>query len=274
MLAFAANSVIGRLALTNDPTEFFLIDPANYTLIRLISGACMLGFITFLRHGISKSAFSGSNIYSALFLFIYAAAFSFSYISIDTGVGALILFASVQLSMFAWAVFKKQQPGIWEFGGSAIALFALFWFVSPGLSAPDPIASALMACSGIAWAAYTIMGKQVINPLAATAGNFVIAAPIALALVVFHQSHLTMNGVVLAILSGAITSGIGYAVWYGVLPHLSTSRAAISQLSVPVLAGIGGSLFVSESWSQRFTIASILILGGIAIGIFGKHSKN
>ncbi|WP_026296672.1 DMT family transporter [Hirschia maritima] len=272
MLAFAANSVIGRIALTENASGSAFIDPGNYTLIRIVSGATILCALTGLKHGLSKQALNGSHPISALFLLGYAAAFSYSYVSIDTGMGALILFACVQLSMFAWAIFKQEKPHYWEYSGSIIALLALSWLVSPGLTAPPLIPAMLMVISGIAWAGYTIRGQKSPDPLSTSAGNFLIASPIAL--LFLNPTNITHYGILLAVLSGALTSGLGYALWYSVLPNLSTTRAAISQLSVPILAGIGGSFILAEEWSARFSISSLFILGGIGLAIFGKQARN
>ncbi len=272
MLAFAANSVLGRLALTQTPTQAALIDPANYTLIRLISGAIVLGLLAGLKNGFNKTAFAGSNIISAFSLFLYAAAFSFSYVAIDTGLGALILFACVQLTMMGWAVVQKYKFTLGEILGSLVAFGALIWLVSPGVSAPDPIAAVLMAISGIAWGIYSIRGQKSASALSASAGNFLLTIPMTLILI--RPFDFNPMGIALAVTSGAITSGLGYALWYSVLPKLTTSRAAISQLSVPVLAGIGGSFVLSENWTLRFTIASTLILGGIALAIISKRKTS
>lgn len=272
MLAFAANSLIARIALSEIPSGQAFIDPASYTLIRLVSGGLVLGIFVGVKKNFSHKAFSGADILSAVFLFLYAAAFSFAYVNLNTGLGALILFTSVQLTMFGWAIFKKTPINIWEIFGAIIALGALAWLVSPGLTAPSPLAAFLMAMSGIAWGAYSIRGRSAVSPLSATAGNFLLTIPMAIILMRFTE--LNAYGMGLAIISGAVTSGLGYALWYYVLPKISTTNAAISQLSVPVLAGVAGSLFLAEEWTLRFSIASFLILGGIAIAIISKSNPS
>ena len=270
MIAFGANSIFGRVALEGDA-----IDPSNYSFIRLLSGAIMLAILVGASSGVSKKSLSHGNLISAFCLFAYAAAFSFSYVNIETGVGALILFACVQAVIIGWALFKGDRPSLFEWLGIVIAFSAFIWLVSPGLEAPDPIAAALMAISGIAWGAYSLRGKSSSDPLKATAGNFLLSVPMGLVLlfITISSSQITLYGVILAIASGAITSGMGYALWYKVLPQLTATRASIVQLTVPVVAGIGGLIFLSEPLTFRFVLASALILGGVAISIVMKANR-
>lgn len=270
MIAFGANSIFGRVALEGDA-----IDPSNYTFIRLLSGAIMLAILVSLSSGAGIDNLKRGNMISAFCLFAYAAAFSFSYVNIETGVGALILFACVQATMIGWSLYKGDRPSLFEWLGIIVAFGAFIWLVSPGLEAPDPFAAALMAISGIAWGAYSLRGKSASDPLKATAGNFILSVPMGLALLLISlsNSQLSAYGVVLAIASGAITSGMGYALWYRVLPQLTATRASIVQLTVPVVAGIGGLLFLSEPLTFRFVIASALILGGVAISILLKAKR-
>lgn len=270
MIAFGANSIFGRVALEGDA-----IDPSSYSFIRLLSGAIMLAILVGVSSGVSKKNLNHGNIISALCLFAYAAAFSFSYVNIETGVGALILFACVQAVMIGWALYKGDRPSLFEWIGIVIAFGAFIWLVSPGLEAPDPIAATLMAISGIAWGAYSLRGKSSSDPLKATAGNFLLSVPMGLVLlfITISSSQVTVYGVILAIASGAITSGMGYALWYKVLPQLTSTRASIVQLTVPVVAGIGGLIFLSEPLTFRFVLASALILGGVAISIVMKANR-
>lgn len=270
MIAFGANSIFGRVALEGDA-----IDPSSYSFIRLLSGAIMLAILVGVSSGVSKKNLNHGNIISALCLFAYAAAFSFSYVNIETGVGALILFACVQAVMIGWALYKGDRPSLFEWIGIVIAFGAFIWLVSPGLEAPDPIAATLMAISGIAWGAYSLRGKSSSDPLKATAGNFLLSVPMGLVLlfITISSSQVTVYGVILAIASGAITSGMGYALWYKVLPQLTATRASIVQLTVPVVAGIGGLIFLSEPLTFRFVLASALILGGVAISIVMKANR-
>lgn len=270
MIAFGANSIFGRVALEGDA-----IDPSSYSFIRLLSGAIMLAFLVGVSSGVSKKNLNRGNLISAFCLFAYAGAFSFSYVNIETGVGALILFACVQAVMIGWALVKGDRPSLFEWLGIAIAFGAFVWLVSPGLEAPDPLAAALMAISGVAWGAYSLRGKSASDPLKATAGNFLLSVPMGLGLLLatLSSSQLTTYGVGLAIASGAVTSGMGYALWYRVLPILTATRASIVQLTVPVVAGIGGLVFLSEPLTFRFVLASALILGGVAISILLKANR-
>ena len=265
LVAFAFNSILCRLALRNGA-----IDPAGFTSVRLISGAVVL--IT-LSYFFSKgSSGKRGNWLSAFFLFAYAICFSFAYISLTAGTGALILFGCVQLTMIAAALFKGERPGALEWIGLAAALGGLVYLVFPGLSSPPPVSSALMAGAGIAWGFYTLRGKGSGDPLADTTGNFIRSVPmvILISIPIISQMHLSGRGVLLAILSGAVASGVGYTIWYAALKHITATRAAIVQLSVPVIAAIGGVLFLAETATTRLWIAGALILGGIALTILGR----
>ena len=265
LVAFAFNSILCRLALRNGA-----IDPAGFTSVRLISGAVVL--IT-LSYFFSKgSSGKRGNWLSAFFLFAYAICFSFAYISLTAGTGALILFGCVQLTMIAAALFKGERPGALEWIGLAAALGGLVYLVFPGLSSPPPVSSALMAGAGIAWGFYTLRGKGSGDPLADTTGNFIRSVPmvILISIPIISQMHLSGRGVLLAILSGAVASGVGYTIWYAALKHITATRAAIVQLSVPVIAAIGGVLFLAETATTRLWIAGALILGGIALTIMGR----
>jgi drug/metabolite transporter (DMT)-like permease len=278
MIAFAANSVFGRLGLETT-SGVSAIDPAGYTVIRLVSGALMLAvLVTGKNDGKPVLLLSEGNWFSAVALFGYAAAFSFSYVSIETGLGALILFACVQATMIGWSIICGDRPSLREIAGMVIAFTAFAWLVSPGLAAPDPIAAGLMALSGISWGVYSLLGKRAADPLRATAGNFIRAAlpAVALALAsigITGKIGYSLFGVAMAIASGAFSSALGYALWYQVLKNLSATRAAIIQLSVPLFAGIGGLILLGEPWTARFAIASIFILGGVAIAIVGKARR-
>lgn len=275
MTAFAANSVFGRLALDSSTADI-AIDPASYSLIRLASGAIMLLLLfRFTSKSTKLDKQTSGNWISAFALFAYAAAFSYAYVSLESGMGALILFSCVQGTMIGWAIYSGDRPNLFELTGMTIAFGAFLWLVSPGLAAPNPIAASLMALSGIAWGVYSLRGKQAADPLIATTGNFTRAVPFALLLTLLAIQHLSVSlfGTIMAIASGAISSAMGYALWYEVLKNLKSTQAAIVQLSVPVIAGIGGLILLNEPMTQRFVIASILILGGIAIAILAKSSR-
>lgn len=263
MLAFAANSVLARLALATGG-----MDAAGYTGVRLASGALMLAAILFLRRRRPVSALGGSWPGAAA-LFGYAIAFSVAYLMLGAGTGALILFASVQFGMLAWAVLNGDRPGAFEWLGIAVAFASLVYLVSPGLVAPHPAGAALMIASGLCWAAYTLIGRGSRSPLDDTAGNFIRCLPPALALALagawLHAPSAA--GVALAIASGALASGLGYAVWYAVLPGLTRTRASIVQLTVPAIAAAGGVLFLSEPLTFRLLLASAGILGGVALAL-------
>jgi drug/metabolite transporter (DMT)-like permease len=270
LVAFAANSVLCRLALGGAT-----IDAASFTSIRLASGACVLLFITSLVNKKSRShvvSRRGIKFGSALLLFLYAAAFSFAYTGLTTGTGALILFGSVQATMLLAALRSGERPHAAEWAGLALALAGLVYLVFTGLAAPPLVSSAFMAVAGISWGLYSLAGRGAQDPLADTTGNFVLALPPALAvnLITSGGAHISARGVVLAVLSGALASGMGYVVWYAALRNLTATRAATVQLPVPVLAAVGGVMFMSESVSLRLLVAATVILGGVALALSGR----
>ena len=269
MVAFASNSLLNRFALGQDA-----IDAASYTTIRLTSGAVMLFMIASLQRKKGRNILRGSWI-SAAFLFLYAITFSFAYLSLTAGTGALILFGSVQITMIIAALSSGERPHILEWIGLFLALGGLIYLVFPGLAAPSPLGSALMAIAGIAWGFYSIRGRGSNNPLAATAGNFVYAVPmiVLIRLVSLSNIHVSTNGILLATLSGALASGMGYVIWYAALRGLTTIRAAIVQLSVPVIAAWSGVIFLAENISLRLLVAGVFILGGIALAVFSRVKK-
>ena len=266
MIAFASNSLLNRLALGQGS-----IDPVSYTLIRLVAGAVMLALIAAIQRNNGKAGMRGSWLSAAL-LFLYAISFSFAYLTLGAGTGALILFGSVQVTMILAALSSGERPRVLEWLGVFLALGGLIYLVLPGLTAPSPLGSALMTAAGIAWGFYSLRGRGSNTPLADTTGNFVYAAPfiILVRLISFKGIHLSMNGALLAAFSGAVASGIGYVIWYAALRGLTTTRAAIVQLSVPALAAWGGVIFLAESLSVRLILAGALILGGIALAATGR----
>ncbi len=268
LIAFAFNSILCRLALGTTA-----IDAAGFTAVRLISGAVVLVIISLF---FGKKETRGGNWFSAFFLFGYAICFSFAYISLTTATGALVLFGSVQTTMIIAALLSGERPKLLEWLGLLFALGGLIYLVFPGLSAPPFFSSLMMMCAGIAWGFYTLRGKGSKNPLADTTGNFVRAVPMILlsSLPFLSQIHLSNKGILLAVLSGAIASGLGYSVWYAALKFHTATRAAVLQLSVPSLAAIGGVVFLGEIISTRLLLATTLIIGGIALAIYGrKYSK-
>jgi len=268
MVAFAANSILCRMALGADT-----IDAASFTSIRLISGAVMLAGILFYRdHGFKQERL---NPISTLMLFTYALCFSFSYMELSAGTGALILFGAVQLTMILFGLAMGERHGRTAWIGIIAAFGGLAYLLMPSVSAPPPISALLMALAGIAWGIYTIRGKASVNPLSATGWNFVATIPLSvLAYLVFRSdAHLTSKGVTLAIVSGTLASGIGYVIWYSALPKLSRTTAATVQLSVPVIAAFGGVLLLSEPVTLRLLIASLVVLGGIYLTINASAPK-
>ena len=266
MIAFASNSLLNRLALGQKT-----IDPTSYTTIRLTAGAILLFVIAGLQSRNESTILRGSWT-SAAFLFLYALCFSFAYLSLSAGTGALILFGSVQVTMLLVALLSGERPGGMEWIGLGLALGGLVYLVFPGLAAPSLLGSALMMLAGIAWGFYSLRGRGSQNPLADTAGNFVYAVPLVLLtrLLTFSDIHLSTNGILLAALSGALASGLGYVIWYAALRGLTTTRAAIVQLSVPVIAAWGGVLLLAETVSTRLLLAGVLILGGIGLSVVSR----
>ncbi len=266
LLAFAFNSILCRLALGTDS-----IDAAGFTTVRLISGATALLIISSF-FGSKKAAVKQGNWLSAFFLFGYAICFSFAYTGLTTGMGALILFGSVQATMIIAALAGGERPKVLEWLGLFAALGGLIYLVFPGLASPPFFSSLLMAVAGSAWGFYTLRGKGITNPLAETTGNFIRSVPMIIlaSLPFLQQFHLSKRGFAFAVISGAISSGIGYAVWYAALKFHTATRAAILQLSVPVLTAIGGVVLLSEAVTVRLSVAAALILGGIGLAIFGR----
>jgi drug/metabolite transporter (DMT)-like permease len=240
------------------------IDPASFTTIRLASGALALAPIARV---IGVRAPWGRGSWRAGWaLFIYAAGFSLAYVSLGTGTGALILFGSVQVTMLAVALASGEEVRPAQWLGFAAAIAGLVYLVLPGLSAPDPAGALLMGVAGIAWGVYSIMGRGAAAPVAMTAGNFLRSAPLTLGVSALASSrmHLEPTGVVLALVSGVVTSGLGYVLWYTALPRLTTTQASMVQLVVPVLAALGGVALLGEHVTGRLVMASALILGGVA----------
>jgi len=267
LLAFAGNSILCRLALANGE-----IDAASFTSIRLLSGIVVLTLILKLSAKPGKVAASGSWKASFM-LFVYAVSFSYAYLSLDTGMGALILFACVQITMILMGVLSGNTLRRTEGLGVVTAFSGFVYLVLPGVSAPSLTGFLLMALAGISWAFYTLAGKTSSQPLADTASNFLRTLPLLLLLfaVSVQYASLSLTGVLMAVLSGGLASGVGYTIWYAALGGLSTVQAAVVQLLVPVLAAIGGVLFADEIFSARLLIASCVILGGILIVILGRY---
>ena len=282
MLAFAGNSLLCRAALKGDA-----IDAASFTSVRLVSGAFMLSALVWLQQKKSPQAQRLTKLpgdgWSALALFVYAAGFSFAYLSMTAATGALLLFGAVQATMIAWGVVQGERWRRLQLVGFALAVAGLTALMLPGLATPGFWGSAAMLGAGVAWGAYSLRGKRKLpntsnpadptaNPTAVTAGNFVRAAPMALLLsaVTLPQLHLSTSGVLYAVASGALTSGVGYAIWYRALPTLQATHAATVQLSVPVIAALGGIVLLGEVATWPMALLACAIMGGIALVIWDK----
>jgi len=269
LLAFAANSVLCRLALGEG-----LIDATSFTAIRLVAGMLMLAILIAPKQHFA-AVYKQGNWLSAALLFTYAATFSYAYISLDTATGALILFGAVQITMLLAAMRSGYRLSALEWGGMALAMMGFVYLMLPDAKAPSWSGFLLMLASGIAWAYYTLRGRACAFPLMDTTANFLRTIPmlILLLLVFAHDISLSIEGALYAILSGALASGLGYTLWYMVLPQLTSIRAAVLQLLVPVLAALGGLLFVAEPITLSFIVAASMILGGILLVIFAKKSS-
>ena len=264
MIAFAGNSLLCRAALRQTG-----IDAGSFTLVRILSGALALWLIRNFRS--TQGAKAGSWL-SALALFAYAAAFSFAYNTLSAGTGALLLFGAVQATMILWGLRKGEGLHARQLIGLALAAAGLVLLVFPGLSTPSLGGSALMLGAGVAWGIYLLRGKGAGDPISATAGNFIRAIPFAVLLnISFSLARIDRAGLACAILSGAIASGLGYVIWYTVLPSLKAASAATVQLSVPVLAASGGILLLGEPLTLRFLLAAGAVLGGIALVVLEKR---
>jgi drug/metabolite transporter (DMT)-like permease len=271
MIAFAGNSVLCRMALKHTT-----IDAATFTSIRLVSGAVVLWLIVrFARAGRTGAG----NWWSALALFVYAAGFSLAYVSLSAATGALLLFGSVQATMIGRGIWQGERLARLQWLGLVVAMAGLVGLMLPGLAAPPLLGAALMVLAGAAWGVYSLRGKGAGDPTLVTAGNFWRAAVLALALSALMQASTVLDaswdaeGLAYAVASGAVTSGLGYALWYSVLLALKATQAATIQLSVPVLAALGGVALLGEVMNEQFVLASVATLGGIALVIWGKRTS-
>ncbi|WP_299187695.1 DMT family transporter [uncultured Psychrobacter sp.] len=285
LIAFAANSLLCRMALAGD-----YIDPWNFTIIRLLGGAVCLAIIMnvhqrrlqqpstphqdtdVLKETILKD--KGSWL-SSLSLVIYALCFSFAYVELDTGTGALILFAAVQLTMIGWGIYQKEQVSTIQWVALFIAFAGFVYLMLPSAAVPSLFDAMIMAISGIAWGIYSIRGKACVSPLRATGFNFIrslVAIPLLFLVGMNYLTGISTEGAVLASMSGAITSGVGYSLWYVAMPLLKSTQAAVVQFCVPVLAAIAGVLFLSEQLTLRFIIATIVILGAVSVFVLTKQT--
>ena len=262
MTAFAANSVLARLAMAGGEAG-----PWAFTLLRILSGALVLALIVSPGRAVRAGSWA-----SAAALLAYAAFFSLAYLSLTTGTGALILFALVQITMIGWGLAIGERLSAARWAGMALAVGGLVWLLMPGLQAPPLTGALLMAVAGIGWGIYSLAGRKAEVALVSTAANFVLATGLGLVVLLGLQlsgsvGPWSLGAVVLAVVSGAVTSGLGYALWYAVLPRLPGSVAAVAQLTVPVIAMAGGMVFLGEALTARFALAALLVLGGVAVSV-------
>jgi drug/metabolite transporter (DMT)-like permease len=265
LLAFAGNSILCRMALGSQA-----ISPAGFTAVRLGAGAAGLWLLVALRTGVVPK--HAGQWTSAAALFAYAAAFSFAYVSLGAGTGALILFGAVQLTMIVAGLRAGERPVTAEWVGLGLAVSGLVVLVFPGLTAPAPAGAALMAAAGVAWGVYSLRGRGSTEALRNTAGNFLLTVPMAVLMlaVAGGTAGWSARGVLLAATSGALASGVGYAIWYAALPSLTATRAALVQLLVPVIAAAGGVALLGEAVPLRLPVAATLVLGGVALAVTSR----
>ncbi len=266
MFAFATNSLLCRFALAQGAN-----DPGIFTAIRIASGAVVLAVITSRS---AKPSLRAGTWGGAGALFVYAAAFSYAYISLAAGTGALLLFGAVQITMVTVGLVRGERLGWLQWMGFVLAIAGLGALLAPSAAAPPLLGTALMVAAGIAWGVYSLLGRGAVDPLAVTAGNFVRATPAAVLLLLFallSHGEISAYGAVCAVASGAITSGLGYAIWYSALRGLTPSQGASVQLSVPVITAFAGALLLGETISLQLVVVSVAILGGIALVIVGRR---
>lgn len=265
MLAFAGNSILCRLALKGAH-----VDPLSFTALRLASGALVLVLLAWL----SSTRIRGAGSWpGAIALFLYAVCFSLAYVGIEAGTGALLLFASVQLTMLLYGIARGERLSRVSLLGLAISIAGLVYLLLPGIAAPPPGSAALMIVAGAAWGAYSLLGKSAASPLATTAGNFARAVPLGLvcAAPFVATQQWDHRGLLYAVLSGAVASGLGYAIWYDVMKRLSVLKASTVQLTVPVISALAGVAFLSEALTLRLVLACAAVLGGIALVLASKQ---
>lgn len=265
MIAFAANSILTRLAIESGD-----IDPSGFALVRVISGAVVLCMVLTLKGG-GLPLFHRDRIAGALSLGLYLIGFTLAYLTLDAGLGALILFGVVQITMFAHAAIRGTTPGLRQIVGSAVAFAGLLLVLWPGAQgAADTGGAALMVLAGLGWGIYSIVGRKSVDPLAATAANFVLCVPLLLIFLTGTTLNFGITGIAIGILCGGLTSGLGYALWYMILPRIETATAAVLQLSVPVIALVAGALFLGETVGPAILVAAVLVVGGIGWSVTGR----
>lgn len=267
MIAFAANSILTRMAI-----EGGHIDPSAFALVRVVSGAVVLGMLITVRGG-ALPLFRRNRLSGAISLAVYLIGFSLAYLTLDAGLGALILFGVVQITMFAHGALRGTRPTPRQLTGGAVAFAGLLVALWPGPgAAAEPVGAALMVFAGLGWAAYTIVGRSATDPLAATTANFLLCVPILLVLLTGTGLRFGATGIALGIVCGGLTSALGYALWYSVLPKLEGAVAAIVQLSVPIIAILAGALLLGETVGLTVIIATVLVIGGIGWSVTARSA--
>jgi len=267
MTAFAANSVLNRLALAGGEAG-----AASFAALRLVAGALMLFALVHMR---GARLPRGGGWAGPLALFAYMVGFSYAYLTLDAGVGALILFGGVQVTMFAGALLRAEAIPAVRWAGAALAFSGLVFLMWPsGPAQVSPSGAGLMLVAAVGWGVYSLLGAGARDPLGLTGRNFLLAAPLGLAVLVVLPDGLSLHGALLAVLAGAVTSGLGYALWYHVLPQLSASIAAVSQLTVPIIALVGGMVFLGETADWRFAVAALMVLGGVALSLYRTRGSS
>jgi drug/metabolite transporter (DMT)-like permease len=261
LIAFASNSLLCRFALGSHQ-----IDAATFTLLRLAGGAVVLATLVRSKEG-TLTPLRSRGALGPLALFAYAAPFSFAYLRIGAAVGALVLFGAVQLTMVGYGLFRGERAGALTWLGLALATSGLAILTAPSVARPDPFGVGLMAVAGVAWGVYSLAGRTTPDALAANARSFLWSSPLALTVVLVLNTSVLASGrgIALALISGGVTSGLGYAVWYRALPRLSVMQAAVAQLSVPVIAALGATALLQERLTMRFVLSGAAVLGGVAL---------
>jgi drug/metabolite transporter (DMT)-like permease len=269
LIAFASNSLLTRLALGSHQ-----IDAATFTAIRLGAGAVVLAFLVRANAG-TWTPLRGGDARGPLALFAYAAPFSFAYLRIGAAVGALVLFGIVQLTMIGYALFRGERPAAWTWLGIALAMSGLAILTVPAATRPDPVGVVLMTIAGIAWAVYSLVGKTATDPIAANARSFLWSSPVALLILFVLRTNVTASGkgITLAVISGAVTSGLGYAIWYRALPRLTVTQAAVAQLTVPIIAALAAIGLLHERVSGRLLVSGAAVLSGVGLVLVTRSRR-